>query len=376
MFLGVGAAAAGSGATWLNRRLGPGLVDWNLVRSIAMRMAADEPEPAFFDGPQDIAAMVERCRNAASQYLEMPIPRDPAPAATLDRAAWIDVNVANFRRLLEPVEEAYRETNVMDAAVGRMVSGVAKLTVSLQLGAMLGFLSRRVLGQFDIPLLEPGEGRIYLLDTNIFRLSASMRVDAGHLRQWVALHETTHAIAFESTPWLRDYLAGMLRDYLKEAGRTIMTPGALRTRVARLKTSARSDGLRLGGLLRLMLSEDQARIVSRVQALMSVMEGYSNHAMHATGVALIPNYRYLAARLKGREKSRGLGFQIVTRLLGLELKFEQYVIGEAFVDRVVRERGMRTMNTVWDSPEALPTLEEVRAPERWIRRIELIDGRT
>src|SRR3972149_1320668 len=32
--------------------------------------------------------------------------------------------------------------------------------------------------------------------------------------------------------------------------------------------------------------------------------------------------------------------------------------------------------TTTDLAEALPTLEEVRTPERWIRRIELIDGRT
>ena len=128
-------------------------------------------------------------------------------------------------------------------------------------------------------------------------------------------------------------------------------------------------GLRLSSLLRMMLTDRQVEIVSRIQALMSVVEGYSNHAMHGTGEYLIPDYQTLAYRMKLREKSRGVGFRVISRLLGLDLKLEQYVIGENFVDHVVRERGIEFVNRVWESPEQLPSLEEVRAPERWIQRV-------
>ncbi len=369
--MGFAVAAAGSGASWLSQKIKPGLVDWNIAQNVAMRFTSrpgDPDRPPLADA--DYTEMVESSRQAVSEYLGRRAGAMTAGVEVLDRESWIDVNIANFRNLLQPVEESYSRLNASNATAGRLMSGLTRMAVSAQIGVMIGFLSRRVLGQYDIPLLEPGEGSIYLVDVNIDSLAAKVGVRSSDLRRWVALHETTHAIEFESTPWLREYMAGLLRTYLAEAGDTIMNPTRIRARLA----SAGSDGmrgLRLSGLLRMMMTDKQAEIVSRIQALMSVMEGYSNHAMHGTGEILIPNYRTLARRMKMREKSRGIGFRAISRLLGLDMKLEQYVIGENFVNHVVNDRGIEFVNRVWDSPDTLPSLEEVRAPERWIRRVEV-----
>jgi uncharacterized protein (DUF2342 family) len=58
------------------------------------------------------------------------------------------------------------------------------------------------------------------------------------------------------------------------------------------------------------------------------------------------------------------------RLTGLDLKMEQYAAGERFADAVIRDRGRPVLNRVWTGPEMLPTLEEIREPELWIRRID------
>ena len=371
MFIGFAVAAAGSGASWLSQKIKPGLVDWNIAQNVAMRFTSRPGDPDRLPGADaDYTEMVESGRLAVSEYLGRPVGAMRAGVAVLDRKSWIEINIANFQNLLEPVEESYLRLNASNATAGRLMSGLTRLAVSAQLGAMLGFLSRRVLGQYDIPLLEPGEGSIYLVDVNINSLAAKVGVKSSDLRRWVALHETTHAVEFESTPWLREHMAGLLRDYLAEAGDTIMNPTRIRARLAATGSDG-MRGLRLSGLLRMMLTDKQAEIVSRIQALMSVMEGYSNHAMHRTGENLIPNYKTLARRMKMREQSRGMGFRAISRLLGLDLKLEQYVIGEAFVNHVVQNRGVEFVNRLWESPEKLPSLEEVRAPESWIRRVEV-----
>ena len=58
------------------------------------------------------------------------------------------------------------------------------------------------------------------------------------------------------------------------------------------------------------------------------------------------------------------------RLTGLDLKMEQYAAGERFVDAVISARDRAFMNRVWQGPETLPTLDEIKAPHLWIERID------
>jgi uncharacterized protein (DUF2342 family) len=62
--------------------------------------------------------------------------------------------------------------------------------------------------------------------------------------------------------------------------------------------------------------------------------------------------------------------KIWNKITGLEMKLEQYVLGEIFVNAVVTERGIAFMNRVFESPRTLPDMAEIREPERWIRRME------
>jgi uncharacterized protein (DUF2342 family) len=56
----------------------------------------------------------------------------------------------------------------------------------------------------------------------------------------------------------------------------------------------------------------------------------------------------------------------------MDVKLEQYRLGERFADEVVKRQGMQGLNRVWESPENLPTLEEVRDPGPWMARMERV----
>lgn len=119
----------------------------------------------------------------------------------------------------------------------------------------------------------------------------------------------------------------------------------------------------------MLLSPRQREIVGSIQAVMSLMEGYSNHAMRNTGAGLIPGYAALDRRMRRREQSRGPAFNVFARLLGLEMKLAQYRLGEKFVNRIVERGGIDLLNRAWISWETLPTLDEIERPEDWIQRI-------
>jgi len=54
----------------------------------------------------------------------------------------------------------------------------------------------------------------------------------------------------------------------------------------------------------------------------------------------------------------------------MDVKLEQYRLGERFADVVVKRQGMDGLNRVWERAENLPTLEEVRDPGLWMTRME------
>jgi putative hydrolase len=164
-------------------------------------------------------------------------------------------------------------------------------------------------------------------------------------------------------------MAGLLREYLAEIAKTVGDPGSIRARAAEKREDGPKSGLREGRLLGMLLSPRQREIVGSIQAVMSLMEGYSNHAMRNTGAGLIPGYAALDRRMRRREQSRGPAFNVFARLLGLEMKLAQYRLGEKFVNRIVERGGIDLLNRAWISWETLPTLDEIERPEDWIQRI-------
>ncbi len=371
---GGAAAIADAGSGWWRNRRPASLVDWRLARRIAGEISRRDGVTSTSAAEVDYRAISVESRVAVSNYFRREIDRDGPSVIPLDRDAWIDINIRNFAKMLEPVESSYANLKQRSGIGGLLISIPARVAVSLQMGFMLGFLSRRVLGQYDIPLLEAGEGKTYLVEPNIEAVARKARVDPAAMRRWVALHEITHALEFESTPWLREHLAGLLREYLNEIASTIDDPGRIRRRAASAEGPSAVPGLREGGLLGLLLSPRQREIVAEIQAVMSLMEGYSNHAMRNTGAKLIPSFRVLDRRMRKREQSRGLMFNVLARLLGLELKLRQYRLGEKFVNFIVERGGTELLNRAWESPETLPTLAEIENAEAWIQRINVDAG--
>jgi uncharacterized protein (DUF2342 family) len=55
----------------------------------------------------------------------------------------------------------------------------------------------------------------------------------------------------------------------------------------------------------------------------------------------------------------------------MEMKMRQYEQGKAFCDAIVEQAGPPALPYLFSSPEALPTLEEITDPARWLARNRL-----
>jgi coenzyme F420 biosynthesis associated uncharacterized protein len=328
------------------------MIDWDEVSQVARaRLGGDR-----MDGPQRGRTVALYRRLAAT--LEAPLLETvgglPAgvwlPAfQALDRPGWLDLNLDILRRVLEPLLEATRVPNSWLADLGR--AGLDRYVALL-----LAFLGRRVLGQFDPQLLgrEPVQQALYLVEPNVAEWEANAGVPGRDLRRWLILHEMTHAWQFAAHPWLREHLNAQLQRLVQEA-------------IAWRAASAEPWRALTAGL------PAQRATVRRLQATMTVVEGHGNLVMNLVGRRLLPSFDRLEEAYRRRSAERSLLEVLVWRVTGLELKLEQYRVGERFAQAIHDAYGMAVLNRVWTSPETLPTGEELRRPDLWYRRV--VEGR-
>jgi len=375
-------AGAAAGLLWMAaRRYGRGreaeIIDWGQVSAVALRTS--QALPWFAAGERerteaDYAEMLREIAEPLQSYTGSNLDLSKSQVRALDRPEWISANVANFHDLLRPLEELYRERanpSRMDmpgvAAAGRMV-------LSAEVGVLLGYLARRVLGQYDISLLgarSANPGTLYFVEPNIRAVQEKLSLPEREFRLWLALHEATHVHEFEGFPWVREYLNTTVQQYidsmvshLREGG------GSLRTMLERTL-----DHISIGGgLLEGIMTEEQRQLVSKLQALMCLLEGYSNHVMNSLGRELLPHFAMIEERVEERSRRRSAAEQLFLRVTGLQMKMDQYRLGAEFVNRIVQTHGIDFLNQVWKGPENLPTEQEIREPEVWAKRMAAVSA--
>ncbi|MFI5199707.1 MAG: zinc-dependent metalloprotease, partial [Candidatus Limnocylindrales bacterium] len=106
------------------------------------------------------------------------------------------------------------------------------------------------------------------------------------------------------------------------------------------------------------------------QAVMSLLEGFSDYVMDEYGKDLVPGIEQISQRFHARRDQKKTGVErAMMRLIGMDLKMEQYRKGERFVAAIAQAGGPAALNRLWEGPETLPVPGEIEAPERWLARV-------
>ncbi len=359
-----------------------GLVDWSMAERVAGALAGSGPH---WDGTEE-ELRVESDRAAAlvRRYTGLK-PKGGVPSAELvDRNEWAQVNLETFRELSARVEEHLegrmdltRGSSAGEADQGP-VSGsggkglqrtIVRAATGAEIGLAVGYLSQRVIGQYDVALIGPARApRLLFVGPNLSSARARLEVDRELFLRWIALHETTHAVHFASVPWLREHIGGIAEELFEKAAVEVK-PGELLGKLARTNPRELVRSATNGELATLLWPEPQRRLVEKLTATMTLVEGYAEHVMDAIGDQLDPGYTDLRRALDKDRERRGLLDSIVSKLLGLEMKLAQYRRGKAFADEVVRAHGIRTLNRAWSGPDALPRPDELDSPAEWVDRV-------
>ena len=354
----------------LMRRAGTRLLDWDAVRGIALRRLGQDAHAL----PAESRAAAEafyrdallRIEPVVAEEIGADLPAALETPAVIDRAGWVDLNLATFEALFGRVERIIIEQQAGQDSAGRALARIVNRSIgNQQLGFLLAFLARKVLGQYDVSLLAAGpttRGRLHFVEPNIAATANAMRLPHDEFRTFIALHEATHAFEFEAYPWLREHFAALVAEAIEQLAADSSGMMARLQQVLARRSS--------GHWLERMMSPAQLETFRRTQALMSLLEGYSNHVMNAAGERLLPGFRQIHDRFERRNEGRSAIERAIMRITGLDLKMEQYEAGERFVTAVIAARDRDFLNQVWQGPERLPTLAEIREPQAWIARME------
>src|SRR5690625_7934813 len=79
---------------------------------------------------------------------------------------------------------------------GGFLDQIGPKVTGLEAGAVLAFLSTKVLGQFDPFWTGDDVGRLLLVAPNIVQVERELKLDQRDFRLWVCLHEETHRVQF------------------------------------------------------------------------------------------------------------------------------------------------------------------------------------
>ncbi len=375
LLLGVIAGAAARQYVESRHRTQPtrrqGIIDWDQARSVALAVAQWEQNPvqdrAFRS--EQYMRLVRQSEPLIAAYLGVQLPEPISRVYVHDRREWLEANFISFEQLFAPIEAIYERSSTQNVA-SRLVAELNGRLLGAQMGGLLGFLARRVLGQYDLSLLSPdpaASGALYFVEPNIARVQTKLGLNDEEFRLWIALHEATHAFEFEAYPWVRQHFRGLLQEYFDELNLQLEGLGSSLPQILLRLAQGQASGKHW---IELVLTPEQRRIFEQLQALMSIVEGYGNHVMNAVGKQLLPSFEQIEQRVAQRQSSRTLLEQAFNRITGLDLKLAQYQQGEAFINVVVHERGSAFAHRVWERPEHLPTMDEIRNPHSWIARIE------
>jgi coenzyme F420 biosynthesis associated uncharacterized protein len=345
-------------------------VNWDVVvwvaRQALARRAPLAPSVAR-ELDESFAVATERAERLVELETGLRSAAGPAKGKVVDRVRWVEANVASFRRLLAPIGERLASGS---PAARRALSPASRYAAGVEVGALLTWMSGRVLGQYDLLFAEGAdEGDVvYFVGENIAALEREHRFPPDQFRLWIALHEVTHRMQFTGVPWMRSYFLGLVERGVQTSppdARTLLE--SLRRAASELR--AGRNPLAEGGVVGLIATSEQLATLREAQALMSLLEGHGDVVMgRAAGPQVAEASRFAATLQRRRESARGLS-KIVQQVVGVESKLRQYAEGETFVDAVLAAGGDELVARLWEGPEMLPSIEEIRQPQRWLDRV-------
>jgi coenzyme F420 biosynthesis associated uncharacterized protein len=354
------------------RSAGQGTIDWALAERVAVRVAGREPfaRSYHYDSLEpDFVELTAQAEELVAETTGLRSLAGPARARVTDRPGWVRANIASFQRLLRPLLTKFEQR----IGPGPMAP-ITRMAAGAELGVLLGWMATRVLGQYDLLIIEEEDPHdqdlVYYVGPNVLSLEKLFAFPPREFRLWLALHEVTHRAQFTGVPWMREHFLGLVEQSVAAVD---PDPARFFAALDRIVDAVRTgtNPLKEGGLMALVATDEQKAVLDQISGLMSLLEGHGDVTMDRAGEGLIPSGERFGRVLRQRRQSAAGLAKLLQQLVGLEAKINQYEQGERFISAVEQVGGPELLARAWEEPANLPSIGEIREPQQWVERMQV-----
>jgi putative hydrolase len=346
----------------------PGPVNWKLAGEVTKQLSG-EPEPVDPWVAEEYRELTRLAQLKVNEGTDLP-PGEALDADPVDRATWARQNLQSFRYLVEPLAEKLGNS-LTSGPLEALLKPLGPALLGMQMGAMVGFLSHRVFGQFDVGFPTAQQPALLMVVPNIESFARDEALDPRQVRLWVALHEVVHQSEF-TVPWVMPHFLDLIERFL---GGLKVDQSGLMQRFEALRDPEELQRILEdpSGLTGLTSTPEQRPTLEAIQAFMATIEGYAEFVVGRVGAELLPDLEGIRAAMARRRAEPTEDETMLDRVIGLEMNRDQYLIGARFCDDVTLRWGEQALAAVWEQPENLPTLVELEDPVAWTARVLLDD---
>lgn len=301
--------------------------------------------------------------------------------ALYTRTRWATKTMPFWTQLAEPVatnianaltgvltERAPEELSSMIANAGQLVRGIGGTLFAMQLGQVVGQLSKEVVsgGDIGIPLLDDNEAA--LVPQNVADFGEGLDIPVDQIQIYLAVRELAHARLFRHARWLRLHLISSITDFAR----------GIRIDTDRLEELAESfdpsnpeelrDAMTSGALIPAR-TEAQDASLARLETTLALIEGWVD-VVTAAATTRLPRSAAIAETVRRRRAAGGPAEQALGALVGLELRPRRLREAAAMWQQVTDAVGTAQRDALWSHPDLVPTAGDIDAPQALIARLE------
>lgn len=348
----------------------PGPVDWKIAGQISEAVAGSGIRSGK-PSAGDVEEFRQACRIAELAVIGHsglgPV-QGVTDVKLLWRTQWTKVNLDALKPLMERL--AAKLTG--DATAGLrfgpaapLLGAVGPFLMGSQIGLVIGYLSHKALGMWDLCLPRTRTGRLYFNFPNVLDVERDLGVKPQPFRMWLALHEVSHELHFQAVSWLRPYLTGLVEQYMDAAE---IDASQLASKMGNLNDPQELSSIlqRPEDLFPLLRSPAQEALVEKIQCFTSAAEGYSDWLVRKAGLGLTEEFDKISEGMTRRRAERSSPERMMEKMFGLDLGNEQQRRGQRFVATIA---AAGELEHLWEKPENLPDLSELAQPHRWLSRV-------
>jgi putative hydrolase len=365
-----------------------GPVGWDAARQLALSITADGGDEGNIDPLERIR--LEQLVGIAELHVGnatglptsfggtgisiMPVTRGQWAATTLD--AWRPLFERLASSLTPPASPSTPDASDPLGFMAPLMAMMGPMMLGMTAGSMIGHLSRRSFGQYDLPVPRKPSDELMVIPKNLETFATEWSIPIDDLRLWVCAQEIAMHSVFR-IPHVRAAVDNFLSAY---AAGFEPDSNALEDRLSSLEFDM-SDPSAMTGmqsmfgdpelLLGAIQSQVQRDMLPKFEALIAAIVGYVDHIVDTVGSSLLSNTTMISEAVRRRRVEANDSDRFVERLFGLELTQATFDRGAAFVAGIVEREGNDGLVRLWESERTVPTPAEIEAPGLWLARIEL-----